>query len=288
MGTQAKFSIHDYDTAVNFVRQAGHRKPKIGVILGSGMADIADEIVDKVSIPYSDIPNFPRTSAPGHKGTLHLGTLAGVDCVVMQGRFHLYEGFEPEDVVFPVRVIQRLGAGVLVATNAAGGVHPDSRVGDLVLVEDHINIAALAGLDPTRGENRSTFGSRFTPLNGAYDRVLLERLEAVSNELKLSSRRGVYGFACGPCFETPAEVRFMRMIGVDAVGMSTLPEVLAARHAGMRVAVISAITNVAIHDTSAEIETTEEEVWENAPAILADVSRLLLRFLPSIDSDARA
>jgi purine-nucleoside phosphorylase len=202
----------------------------------------------------------------------------------MEGRLHLYEGHHPERIAFPVRLMRLLGTEVFVATNAAGGINKKLDIGDLVLVEDHLSLAGMAGLDPTRGENASQFGPRFTSLNRAYEPKLIEIMERSAAELGIRVHRGVYGYACGPSLETPAEVRFLNMIGVDAVGMSTVPEVVTARHCGMKVAVISAITNMAIHDlTSCEV-TTEEEVWKNAPAILKKVTPLLEMFIKKIGS----
>ncbi len=281
----AKYTESDFEEAVAYVRQLTSIIPRVAVVLGSGMSDLADIIAEKTTISYAEIPNLPSTSAPGHRGQLHIGTIAGVPCVVMQGRLHLYEGFMPEDVVFPIRLMRRLGAEILLATNAAGGVNKTYRVGDLVLVEDHINLAGFAGLDPMRGPNIDAFGSRFTPLNQAYEPRLLEMLEGAAAELEIKTHRGVYGFACGPCFETPAEVRFLHIIGVDAVGMSTVPEVLAARHCGMQVAVISAITNISVHESDSAQVTTEEEVWENVPAIMLEVAKLVESVIARLKSN---
>ena len=263
------------------IRSVTDLVPEVGIVLGSGMADIADLLQDKVSIAYEDVPNLPRTTAPSHRGQLHIGKLEGVTCAIMQGRLHTYEGYQPQDVVYPIRMLHSLGASCLFITNAAGGVNKNYAVGDLVLVEDHINIAGMAGMDPTRGANIDSLGPRFTPLNQAYDPDYLSFLEATARDLHITAHRGVYGLACGPSFETPAEIRFLNLIGVDAVGMSTVPEVIAARHCGMRVAAVSAITNVAIHDTDSQLVTTEEEVYENAPLVLKNIGRLLQTFIAS-------
>ncbi len=272
---------NDLAESISSIRAASSLVPELAIVLGSGMADIADLMQDKVSIAYADIPNFPRTTSPSHRGQLHIGKLDGVSCAIMQGRVHLYEGYRPEEVVYPVRLLRSLGATNLFVTNAAGGVNPNYAVGDLVLVEDHINIAGMAGMDPTRGANIETLGGRFTPLNGAYDPAFVDCLESAASDLQIKTHRGVYGFACGPSFETPAEIRFLNLIGADAVGMSTVPEVIAARHSGMRVAAVSAITNVAIHETRSQSQTTEEEVYENAPLMLDNIGRLLRAFIAS-------
>ncbi len=277
-----RYSNEHIDQAISKVRESTQVIPRVGIILGSGMSDLADQVDDRVSIPYSEIPHLQSAGAPGHAGSLVLGTIAGVPCVLMQGRLHLYEGHSPEAVAFPVRLMRKLGAKLLVATNAAGGVNRQYSVGDLVLVEDHINIAGMSGLDPTRGTVATHFGPRFTPLNRAYDPALLDILEKSATELKIKTHRGVYGFTCGPSFETPAEVRFLHTIGVDAVGMSTVPEVITARHSGMTVAVISAITNLAVHELDSSHITTEDEVFENAPAILKNVTRLVLSFVAAV------
>lgn len=269
------YSSADYEEALAPIRSATQLVPRIGLVLGSGMSDIAELVSDRVTVSYADIPHLSHTSAPGHEGRLHLGNIAGVPCVVMEGRLHLYEGHHPERIAFPVRLMRRLGAEVFVATNAAGGINKNLDIGDLVLVEDHLSLAGMAGLDPTRGENASQFGPRFTSLNRAYEPKLIEVMERSAVELGIRASRGVYGFTCGPSLETPAEVRFLSMIGVDAVGMSTVPEVVAARHCGMEVAVISAITNIAVQDVTSCKVTTEEEVWENVPAILGKIARLL-------------
>ncbi|MGI9221250.1 MAG: purine-nucleoside phosphorylase [Woeseiaceae bacterium] len=266
-------------TALEQVRSKTDMVPEVGIVLGSGMGDLIDMLQDRISIPYEEIPNFPRATAPSHRGQLHFGKIAETNCVIMQGRLHLYEGHSPQDVVFPIRLLHLLGTGILVATNAAGGVNETYAVGDLCLVEDHINIAGMAGMDPTRGANLDALGPRFTPLNRAYEPEYVDLLESIAAEMQINTHRGVYGFATGPSFETPAEVRFLSMIGADAVGMSTVPEVIAARHCGMRVAVVSAITNVSIHDTASQQDTTEDEVYENAALLLKNVSRLLEQFV---------
>ncbi|MGI9201424.1 MAG: purine-nucleoside phosphorylase [Woeseiaceae bacterium] len=265
--------------ALDQIRIKTDMVPEIGIVLGSGMGDLIDMLEDRISIPYEEIPSFPRATAPSHRGQLHFGRIKEANCVIMQGRLHLYEGHSPQDVAFPIRLLHLLGTGILVATNAAGGVNKSYAVGDLVLVEDHIDIAGIAGMDPTRGANLDTLGPRFTPLNRAYHPEYLDLMESIAAELQINTHRGVYGFATGPSFETPAEIRFLSIIGVDAVGMSTVPEVIAARHCGMRVVVVSAITNVCIHDTASQQDTTEDEVYENAALLLKNVNRLLEHFV---------
>ena len=202
--------------------------------------------------------------------------------MVMQGRVHPYEGYCPAQVTFPIRVMKELGVESLVVTNAAGGINKLYEVGDLMLLEDHINIPALAGMDPTRGELVEELGPRFTPMNQAYDPSYLLTFERVASEANIDVRRGVYAHVVGPCFETPAEIRFLNIIGADAVGMSTVPEIMVARNAGIRVLAVSAITNLAIHDSSSTATTTEQEVWESMDIILPKISVLLEKFVEEI------
>ncbi|MFD2705385.1 purine-nucleoside phosphorylase [Salibacterium lacus] len=247
--------------AANTIKELQKVQPKTGLILGSGLGVLADEITDAVTIPYGDIPHFPVSTVEGHKGQLVLGELHGVPVLAMQGRFHFYEGWELEDVTFPVRVMKELGIGKLIATNAAGGVDPALNPGDLMLIRDHIN---HAGANPLRGRNNPELGVRFPDMSEAYPSHLREEAKAAAAELGFTLREGVYVWNSGPSYETPAEVRMLQHLGGDAVGMSTVPEVIAARHAGMDAAGISCISNMAAgildHPLSHEevIETTQK------------------------------
>ncbi len=275
----------DYDAiceAAEYIKQKITITPSVGAILGSGLGIIAEEVEEAIIIPYSDIPHFCVSGAPSHKGQLCIGKLSGVPVVLMQGRIHIYEGYTPQQVTFPIRVMKELGVETLIITNAAGGINKSYQVGDLVLIEDHINLVGMAGLDPTRGSHIPEIGPRFTPLNKAYEPSYLDTVEKIANKNQINIHRGVYSFVVGPCFETPAEIRFMSMIGADAVGMSTVPEVMVARNSDIQVLTISAITNMAIHDVDSENVTTEEEVWESVVSIIPKLSTLISGFLSTL------
>ena len=230
------------DTAVAAIRERTSLVPRVTLILGSGLGGFAAAVEDAVEIPYAEIPGWPRSTAMGHAGTLVLGSFAGVPLAVMKGRAHLYEGHSPEKVVFGVRVLGRLGAGVLVATNACGGVREGLGPGDLVLVSDHIN---LQGASPLVGPNDDTLGPRFPDMTSAYDPALRALTHEAAARVGQTLAEGVYAAWLGPAFETPAEIRMIRALGGDLVGMSTVPEVLAARHMGLRCLAISCVTNMA-------------------------------------------
>jgi purine-nucleoside phosphorylase len=229
-------------------RLPGDFTPRALVILGSGLGGLADEIPAVATVPYSEIPGCPTSTAPGHAGRLVLGHAGPTPVAMMQGRLHFYEGYSLEDVTFLVRVAKALGADTLLVTNAAGGLNPSFRVGDLMLISDHINLMGFGGQNPLRGPNDDTLGVRFLPMNPCYDHGLLDLARRVAHEQSLELRKGIYVMIPGPTFETNAELHFLRMAGGDAVGMSTIPEVIVARHGGMRVLGISCITNMAVPD----------------------------------------
>lgn len=217
-------------------------KPQIGIILGSGLGSLADVLEQPVEIDYSEIPGFPRTTVEGHEGKLVYGELMGKRVLAMKGRFHLYEGYDISQVIFHIRVFSLLGINNLLVTNAAGGVNTDFEAGDLMLITDHISFFAPS---PLRGTNINEFGVRFPDMCNAYDSNLVRIAQAAADEEGIPVKQGIYAFAQGPMFETPAEVRAFRILGADAVGMSTVPEVIVARHCGMTVMGISCITNMA-------------------------------------------
>jgi purine-nucleoside phosphorylase len=237
--------------AVAAIQAHSDLKPAIALILGSGLGDLAGEVRDAVAIPYAEIPHFARSTVAGHAGRLLIGTLEGRPVVVMQGRFHLYEGYSAQQVTLPVRVMHRLGAQTLIVSNAAGGVNPLYRPGDFMLLRDHINLPGMAGIGPLIGANDERFGVRFPPLARAYDAELRALARSVADaHPEITLHEGVYTWLVGPVFETSAELIFLRTIGTDAVGMSTVPEVVVARHEEMRVLGISLITNTATgHET---------------------------------------
>lgn len=262
--------------AASFLRGRSGLVPEIALVLGSGLGALADQ-VEGITVPFGEIPGFPVSTAPGHAGRLILGRLYGRDCVVMQGRVHLYEGYSPQEVVFPIRVMAALGARTLVLTNAAGGMSPDDRVGDLVVIEDHLSLAVAAGLDPLRGPNDPATGPRFVSMNRAYDPalvVLAQRLGGL--------RRGTYAHVAGPSFEPPALIRLLKLVGCDLVGMSTVPEVIAARHLGMAVLAISAVTNIAVANVADPHVTTEAEVWEAVEIVRPKLLALLRDLVPAL------
>ena len=259
-------------------------KPTIALILGSGLGELADEIEDAVVIPYADIPHFAHSTVVGHAGRLVLGMLEGVPVVAMQGRFHFYEGYSLQEVTFPVRVMHMLGAQALLVSNAAGGVNPIYKPGDFMLLRDHISLPGLAGANPLIGANDERFGARFPPLAKAYDPALRSIAYTVAERyLELTVHEGVYTMVAGPSFETGAELRFLRTIGTDAVGMSTVPEVIVARHMGMRVLGMSLITNTATGDESEEVNHAEVLATGNAARQgFAALMRGIIHEVPSL------
>jgi xanthosine phosphorylase len=262
--------------AADVVRTAaGDRPPpRLGMVLGSGLGGLADQVADAVAIPYGDLPGFPVGSVPGHAGRLVLGTLAGVPVVVLQGRAHLYEGIPAAALAVPVRTVAALGAESIVLTNAAGSTNPDNKPGSLMALTDHIN---LMGANPLTGINDERIGPRFVGLGDAYDLDLRARLHAAADGEGVRLADGVYLAVSGPSFETPAEIRAFKVLGADAVGMSTVPEVIVARHAGLRVAAVSAITNLA--EGLGDEVLTHEHTLASAAVATADLQRVLIRFL---------
>lgn len=236
-------SLYDQiQTAKSFVQNKIDGVPQVAVVLGSGLGGFAAEVLRPIRIPYADIPNFPTSSVSGHRGELVVGTLDGIPIAVMSGRIHFYEGYTLASVTLPVRILSALGVGKLIVTNAAGGVNPDFTPGTLMLIRDHIN---LTGQNPLIGENDDRLGPRFPDLSDPYCASGRSALHAAGRALGIRLREGIYCGVTGPSYETPAEIRMMRTLGADAVGMSTVPEVIVARHAGMNVAGISLITNAA-------------------------------------------
>jgi len=231
--------------ASRMVRSRWSGSPKVGLVLGTGLGALAREIETEATLPYPEIPFFPRSTVESHKGQLVCGNLAGRSVIAMEGRFHLYEGYSPWQVTFPIRVMKELGCRLLIVSNASGGMNPLCSKGDLIVIEDHIN---LMGLNPLIGPNDDRLGPRFPDLIEPYDRELQNLALKVALEQNIVARRGVYVAVVGPNFETRAEYRFLRGIGADVVGMSTVPEVLVAIHAGMKVLGFSIITDMCLPD----------------------------------------
>ncbi len=267
------------EAAVRFIRKRTKLRPKIALVLGSGLGAFADEFAGAVRIPYVKIPHFPRSTAIGHAGQLVLGTVEGVQVVGMQGRVHLYEGYSAKDVAFPMRVFARLGVKAVILTNAAGGIKKDFTQGRLVVLSDHIN---LQGANPLIGPNDEVFGPRFPDMSSVYDRKFRELTLAAGRMLGINLGEGVYAALAGPNYETPAEIRYLRSIGADLVGMSTVPEVIAARHSGIRVLGISCVTNAAAGVLDQPLD--HKEVLETAERIKGHFIGLLRAVIPDIAS----
>jgi purine-nucleoside phosphorylase len=272
----------DYEQAVSIIRERTALMPAIGLVLGSGLGSLADTLENRVTIPYEDIPGWPLSTVHGHSGQLVIGKLEGQMVIAQQGRAHFYEGYTMEQVTFPIRVMHFLGVKTVILTNAAGGVDPSFKVGDLMLIHDHINFPGLAGHNPLLGPNDESIGERFVGLAQAYDRQLRQLARTVASENNIPLHEGVYAAVSGPSFETPAEIRMFRTIGANAVGMSTVHEVLVARHAGMRVMACSGITNVAIDKVDSDAETNHEEVLEAGKVIVPRLTTVLKGVLRGI------
>lgn len=256
------FEMSHFEAAAAAVREWVEIQPKVGLVLGSGLNSLAGAVEAGVSIPYREIPHFPVTTIEGHSGRLVIGRLEGQAVAVMQGRAHYYEGYSMAEVTFPIRVMQVLGIEALVVTNAAGGLNPSFRAGDVMLITDHINLIGMSGQNPLRGPNLNEFGPRFPDMSEPYDSHLQMLAKQAAAEADVSLQEGVYICLAGPSFETRADLRFLRLIGADAVGMSTVPEVTVARHSNTRVLGLSGISNIAPVEDAPAVETSHEEVLE--------------------------
>jgi purine-nucleoside phosphorylase len=267
--------IRQIEESIKFIRSKTSFVPEVAVILGSGLSDVVDEIKLDASIPYSQIPNFPISTVIGHSGNLLLGTWNSKKVIVMSGRFHYYEGYSLQQVTFPIRIMKMLGAKTIFITNASGGLNPAIKVGELMVIEDHIN---LNSDHPLRGKNNESLGPRFPDQHRVYDLELVEKAEKIARHQNIQLHRGVYVGVTGPTFETPAEYRFLRLIGGDAVGMSTVPEVIVANHMGMRIFCITVITDEG--NPAVPQKVTHEEVVKAAreaePKMKSLLSKLLL------------
>ncbi|MGE6629450.1 purine-nucleoside phosphorylase [Bacillus sp. NPDC077027] len=265
-----------FSEAASYIKQTSEIVPTVGLILGSGLGILADEIENPVKIKYEDIPGFPVSTVEGHAGQLVIGTLKGTVVCAMQGRFHFYEGYDMKQVTFPVRVMKEIGIDTMIVTNAAGGVNTAFKPGDLMLITDHIN---MMGTNPLIGPNDKQ-GVRFPDMSAPYDTEFLELADQTAKTLGIPVQKGVYTAVTGPSYETPAEVRFLRTIGSDAVGMSTVPEVIVAKHAGMRVLGISCISNAASGILDQPLSHDEVmEVTEKVKASFLDLVKNILHQL---------
>lgn len=269
------FTRQQYIEIADFLWAHTTHRSRVGLILGSGLNALADEVIDADRIPFAEVPGFVAPTVQGHQGRLVFGNLGGQEVVIMQGRIHAYEGYSMQRVTLPVRVMAELGVRTLIVTNAAGGVNPDFNAGDLMLITDHIGFLTMAGANPLWGPNDDTLGPRFLAMNNAYDRELRRLALKVAADLNIELRQGVYAGLGGPTFETPAEIRFLRLAGADACGMSTVPEVIVARHMGLRVLGISGISNATIHDPNAEEEANHEEVLAAGRAMTPKLMALI-------------
>ena len=266
------YSLEQIDRIADFIRAKSSYHPQVGIILGSGLGALASNVEFSTIIPYNEIPEWPISTVIGHQGHLVIGKFEKKDVIVMQGRVHYYEGYSIAQVVLPVRVLQRLGIQILIVTNAAGAVNPNFTPGDLMMITDQINLIGMAGLNPLRGPNLDALGTRFPDMSQAYDPVLMEISRKVALEEEITLQEGGYTCLAGPSFETPADLRFLRIIGTDAVGMSTVPEVITARHGGTRVLGISGISNKANLD--GETITTHKEVLEAGEKLVPKLTML--------------
>ena len=271
--------VEKIQTAANFIKERiGDRKPIAGIILGSGLGKLADKIENQIVIRYRDITGFPISTAIGHKGNFISGELGGKQIVAMQGRFHYYEGYPMELVTLPVRVMKLLGIEYLFVSNAAGGCNPSFKVGDLMIIKDHI----CTHPNPLIGPNLDEFGPRFPDMTAPYDLELIKKAEKVAKGMGISLQKGVYFSSTGPTYETPAEVRFYRTVGADALGMSTAPEVIVARHCGLRVFGMSVITNISNTDNVAKVLNDGDDVVKAADAAADRMSSLFTEIISSL------
>ena len=266
--------------AADFIKSKIKAHPRLAIVLGSGLGSFADDMNDAVRIPYSEIPHLARSTAIGHAGQLVIGGVRGTPVLTMQGRFHLYEGYSPETVVFPIRVFARMGVRSVILTNAAGGINLDYGQGRLVMINDHIN---LQGQNPLMGREDHRLGPRFIDMTDAYCETYREMALVAAKKLGIELGQGVYAGLLGPSYETPAEIRYLRTIGADLVGMSTVAEVIAARQLGMKVLAISCVTNMAAGILKQKIN--HEEVLETGRRVASEFKALLREVAPRIAED---
>lgn len=275
---EKRLSMGQIKEAATYIQSQTKHTPKIALILGSGLGSLAEMVKNPDVIPYGDIPHFPQSTVQGHSGQFVIGTLEAKTVMIMQGRVHFYEGYSPNQITFPIRVMKLLGIETLVVTNAAGGINRSFNAGELMLIDDHINFLGMGGNHPLCGPNYDQFGPRFPDMSQAYDRELKQKTREKAKELGIPLHEGVYCCLSGPTFETPAELRMLQVLGADAVGMSTAPEVIVARHMDMRVLGISSITNITSLD--GEHQASHEEVMDYGKQVAIHLKQLLLELLP--------
>lgn len=279
-----RYTYEEYKETADWLLAQTEQRPKVAIICGSGLGSLADLLDDKTVFPYKNIPHFPTSTVPGHAGQLVFGKLQGRDCVCMQGRFHFYEGYSIHTVTYPVRVFHLLGVETLIVTNAAGGLNRKFSVGDIMLIKDHINMPGFAGQNPLCGHNDDRFGVRFPCMSDAYDRELGALVKQTAAEQGCDGflQEGVYCMLAGPSYETTAECRMLHMMGADAVGMSTVPEVVVARHCGIRVLGLSLITNKCVMDYDSAEKANHEEVLKATQYRSRDLQRLVSHLITKI------
>jgi len=261
----------------DFIRGKMKTQPKVGIVLGTGLGNLATQITDRTDIPYQDIPNFPISTVEGHSGKLIIGKLGGVDILAMQGRFHFYEGYDMKTVTYPIRVMHELGIKTLFLSNAAGGMNPNFEIGELMIINDHINMFPE---HPLRGKNEEKWGPRFPDMHEVYTSSLIRRAKKIAKENNIRVMEGVYVGTQGPTFETPAEYAYFRVIGGDAVGMSTVPEAIVAHHMGMQVFGMSIITDLGVPGKI--VEVSHEEVQEIGNAQQPKMTLIMTKLIQSL------
>ena len=262
----------------NFLKQKISFTPEFGIILGTGLGGLVKEIAISHTIPYDEIPNFPLSTVAGHRGNLIFGKVNGKNVVALQGRFHFYEGYSMQEVTFPIRIFQALGIKILILSNASGGLNPNFQVGDIMLIEDHIN---LMGSNPLIGPNEKELGPRFPDMSEPYDKSLIRKTKVIAESLGIKYRIGVYAAVTGPTFETPAEYKYVRLIGGDAVGMSTVPEVIVARQADIPCLAFSVISDLGVEGKIVEI--THDDVIDAASIAEPKMTSIIKRFIEETD-----
>ena len=273
-------TLNEIDAAADHIRNRITITPRVGLVLGSGLGKLADSVMDPTIIHYTEIPNWPLSTIHGHAGRLVIGNLFGVPSLVMQGRVHYYEGYPMDQVTLPIRVMQRLGIEIIILTNAAGAINADYVPGAVMLLVDHINMIGMGGLNPLRGPNLAEFGERFPDMSRPYDYDLIAKAREAAKTNQIGLHEGVYVCLAGPSFESPADLRFLQRIGADAVGMSTVPENIVARHGKTRVLGLSGISNKANLDGSTI--TTHEEVLEAGILIVPKITTIIRGVLESL------
>jgi purine-nucleoside phosphorylase len=262
---------------VEYIETKIAKKPEVGIILGTGLGGLVNEIRIEHTIPYEFIPNFPVSTVEGHHGQLLSGTMGGKNILALQGRFHYYEGYSMQELTFPIRVMKFLGINTIILSNASGGVNPDFEIGDLMIITDHIN---LMKNNPLIGQNEDEIGTRFPDMSNAYDPELISKAWEIAGKHRIKLQKGVYAAVSGPTFETPAEYRYIRIIGADAVGMSTVPEVIAARHMGMRCFAFSVISDLGVPGKIVEI--THHDVIQAAMEVEPKMTKIIKEMIEGL------